>query len=126
MGRNEWIRTLNRAALSVKDSLHIQFSPSTDWVFGCGAGGGGGGLRDDLAEILFQTFLREALVNKSGMGRNAGMSRLWWCVTCTNHASLLTVVRRDSCGSVSSRLSSLPYGAWGSSRNKAYILFSLD
>ena len=40
MGRNEWIRTLNRAALSVKDSLHIQFSPSTDWVYGCGAGGG--------------------------------------------------------------------------------------
>ena len=37
----------------------VQFSPLTD----------SGGMRDNSAEILFQTFLQDALVSSSGMGR---------------------------------------------------------
>ena len=85
-----------------------------------------GGMRDDSAEILFQSFLQEALVGSSGMGRDIhslilfiqhffcqpqhhlhskvprGMvlERLSWHVTSPSHASfcLLTVARRGSCG----------------------------
>ena len=32
--------------------------------------GGEGGMRDDSAEILFQSFLQEAFVDSSGMGRD--------------------------------------------------------
>ena len=38
----------------------VQFSPLTDRVVG-------GDMRDDSAEILFQSFLQEALVSSSGM-----------------------------------------------------------
>ena len=43
-----------------------QFSHFTDWVVGVEGGGGEG----HSAEILFQSFLQEALVSGSGMGRN--------------------------------------------------------
>ena len=85
-----------------------------------------GDMRDDSAEILFQSFLQEALVSSSGMGRDVHslmlsiqhflcrprhrppckvslrmvLERLTWRVTCRNNASfrLLTVARRGSCG----------------------------
>ena len=38
----------------------------TDWVVD---GGGEGVMRDDSPEIFFQSFLQEALVSSSGMGR---------------------------------------------------------
>ena len=41
----------------------VQFSPLNDGVIG-------GDMRDNSAEILFQSFLQEALVSSSGMGRN--------------------------------------------------------
>ena len=84
-----------------------------------------GDMRDDSAEILFQSFLQEALVSSSGMGRDVHslilsaqyflgqpgrrppsnvpwmmvLERPSWRVTCPNHASfcLLTVARRGSC-----------------------------
>ena len=43
-------------------TMAIQFSPLTDWVVR-------GDKRDNSAEILFQSFLHEALVAGSGMGR---------------------------------------------------------
>ena len=83
-------------------------------------------MRDDSAEILFQSFLHEALVNRSGMGRDIHclmlssqhflcrprrrplskvppgivFERLSWCVTCPNHARfcLQTIARKGSCG----------------------------
>ena len=83
-------------------------------------------MRDDSAEILFQPFLQESLVNfwqgqgcplfdvvqqafppltkasptLKGVLRN-GFERLSWRVTRPNHASfrLLTVARRSPCGS---------------------------
>ena len=81
----------------------VQFSPLTD----------SGGMRDNSAEILFQTFLQDALVSSSGMGRyvhslvlsiqhflcqpqhcspsrvprRRALERLSWCVTCLNHAN---------------------------------------
>ena len=83
-------------------------------------------MRDDSAEILFQSFLQEALVSSSGMGKDVisltlsiqhflrrprrhpssdvprGMilERLPWCLTCRNHVSfrLSTVARKRSCG----------------------------
>ena len=86
--------------------------------------GRNGDMRDDSAEILFQSFLQEALVSSSSMGRNVlsltssfqyvlcrpqrrALSKMpWrmvlrrmWGVTCQNHASfrLLTFARRGSC-----------------------------
>ena len=44
-------------------------SPLTDWVVGVGGEGGERDLRDDSAEILFQSFLWEPIVSSSGMGR---------------------------------------------------------
>ena len=41
----------------------IQFSPLTDWVIG-------GDMTDDSAEILFQSFLQEVIVSRSGVGRD--------------------------------------------------------
>ena len=41
----------------------LRFSPLTDWVVG-------GNMTDDSAEILFQSFLQEALVSSPGMGRD--------------------------------------------------------
>ena len=98
----------------------VQINPLTDWVVG-------GDMGDESAEILFQSFLQEALVNSSGMGRDVHflmmsiqhflcqpwchppskvtwrmvLGRLSWRVTCPNHASfrLLTVARRGSYGS---------------------------
>ena len=82
-------------------------------------------MRDNLAEIFFQSFLLEALMSSSCMGRDLHclmlpiqhflcwpwccppskvpwrivLERLSWCVTCWNHVSfrLLTVARRGSC-----------------------------
>ena len=86
---------------------------------------GGRDMRDDSAEILFQSFLQEALVSSPGIGRDVHslklsiqhflsqphrprskvpwsmvLERLSWHVTCLNHAHfrLLTVARRDFCG----------------------------
>ena len=42
----------------------VQFSPLADWVIRRD-------MKDDSAEILFQSFLQEALVSSSGMGRGA-------------------------------------------------------
>ena len=84
-----------------------------------------GDRRDDSAKILFQSCLQEALVSRSGMGRDV-CSLMWsiqhflcqwrrrppskvpwrmvlvrplWCVTCQIHASycLLTAASRGSC-----------------------------
>ena len=44
----------------------FHFSPLTDWV----VGGEGGGMTDSSAEILLQTFLQEAMVSRSGIGRD--------------------------------------------------------
>ena len=41
----------------------VQFNPLTNWVIR-------EDMRDDSAEILFQSFLWEALVSSSGMGRD--------------------------------------------------------
>ena len=85
-----------------------------------------GNTADDSAEILFHSFLQEAFVSSSCMGRDVRSLMLsiqhflcwqrrrpplkcpegwfWkgllWCVTCPNHASfhLITVARRDACG----------------------------
>ena len=43
----------------------VEFSPSTDRVVG-----GWRDVRDDSAEILFESSLLEALVSSSGMGRD--------------------------------------------------------
>ena len=51
-----------KKAQSERDT-HILFSPLTDLVVV-------GELRDDKAEILFQSFLQEALVSSSGRGRD--------------------------------------------------------
>ena len=83
---------------------------------------------DELSEILFQTFLREATVSSSGMNRDVSLfdgshlalfplpataspnlqgalyrmvtERLLWRAICTNHtcSRLLTVAERGSCG----------------------------
>ena len=78
-------------------------------------------MRDDSAEILFQSLLRDAFVSSSGMGRDVycdvvypafplpttasptlegAPKRLSWRVTNPNRASfhLLTVARSESCG----------------------------
>ena len=49
----------------------VQFSPLAIWVMEgvCVCVCGGGGMKDDAAEILFQSFLQEATVSSSGMGR---------------------------------------------------------
>ena len=85
-----------------------------------------GNMRDDSAEIPFQSLLQDDLVSSSGMGRHVHslilsiqhflcqpqhhststvpwrmvLERLSWRVTCPNHACfcLLTVARRRSCG----------------------------
>ena len=83
-------------------------------------------MRDDSAEILFQSFLQEALVSSSGMGKYVRslmwpiqhflsqprrlppskvlwrmvLERLFWSVTCRNHESfrLPAVIGRGSYG----------------------------
>ena len=100
--------------------LHCSSGQSLDRM-----GRRGGGMRDDPAEILFQSFLQEALVSRSGMGRYVHslmlfiqhffcrprcrpfsevpwrmvLERLSWRVIYPNHAivRLLTVARRGSC-----------------------------
>ena len=100
----------------------VQVSPLTDWV----VGEGWGDMRDDSAEIPFQSFLQEALVSRSGISRDVHslmlsiehflcrlrcrppfkvpwvmvLERLSWYMTFPKHASfrLLTVARRGSCG----------------------------
>ena len=85
-----------------------------------------GDIRDDSIEILFQSFLQEAFMSCSDIGRDVHslmlsiqhflcrprrrppfkvpwkmvLERQSWSVTCPNHASfcLLTVARRGSCG----------------------------
>ena len=48
----------------------VQFSSVQSFGrFGC-RWGGGGGMKDDSAEILFRSFLQEALVSSSGMGKD--------------------------------------------------------
>ena len=44
--------------------LSVHFSPLTDWVMG------GGYMRNDSAEVLFQSFLQEARVSSSGVGKD--------------------------------------------------------
>ena len=46
-------------------SSSVQFSSSTDWVVR-GVGVGVGGIMNDLADILFKSFLQEAVVSSSG------------------------------------------------------------
>ena len=41
----------------------VHCSPLTDWVVR-------GDMRDDSAEILFQSFLQKALVSSSGLGKD--------------------------------------------------------
>ena len=64
------------SSLSSKQS--VQFSPLTDWIVGevCVCVGGGGGPRDTSGEVLFQSFLREAIVRSSGIGRDVHSLRL--------------------------------------------------
>ena len=84
-----------------------------------------GDIRDGSAEVLFLSFLRKAIVSRSGkrrllldvvylvfplpttvrhpsskMPRGMLLERLSWCMTCPNHVSLhlLTVTRRDFVG----------------------------
>ena len=85
-----------------------------------------GDIGEDFAEILFQSFLYEALVSSSGMGRDVRslmlsiqhllcsprhqppakvlgrmiLERVSWRVACPNHGRfhLLTVARKGSCG----------------------------
>ena len=100
-------------------SEKVQFS-SVPWPIASS-----GDMRDVSEEILFQSFLQEALRSSSGMGRDVHsfmlsidrflcrlrrrphskvpwrmvLERLSWRVTCLNHASfrLSTVARRGSC-----------------------------
>ena len=44
----------------------VHFSLLTDWV----VGGGWWDMREDFAEILFQSFLQEAIVSSSDMGKD--------------------------------------------------------
>ena len=97
----------------------FQFSPLTDLIWSFWK------VMNDSAEILFQSFLQEALVSSSSMGRDVHslmlsiqhflcrprrrspskvpwrmvLERMWWRVTCPNHVSfrLLTIARRGSC-----------------------------
>ena len=85
-----------------------------------------GDMRDNSAQIFFQSFLQEALVSRSGMGRDVHslmlsiqyflcrpwrrppskvtrsmvLEKLLWHATCQNHASFcpLTAAGRGSCG----------------------------
>ena len=66
----DWIlRALNTLSvekvttLGVETFTSVQFSPLTVWIVGVD-------MRNDSAEILFQSFLQEALVSSSGMGRD--------------------------------------------------------
>ena len=49
-------------------TINFQFTPFADWVVG-GKGGGRGDVRDESAQILLHSFLQEAHVSSSGMGR---------------------------------------------------------
>ena len=99
--------------------ISLHFSPLTDWVIG--GGHGGRFSRDPL-----RSFLQEAIVSDSGMGKDVHslmlsfqhffcrsrrhppskvprtmvLKTLSWRVTCANRASfrLLTIARRSSCG----------------------------
>ena len=57
-----------------------------------------GDLRDDSAEILFQSFLQEALVSSSGMGRDVHPRKCWMDNikqrTSLSMSELLTVASR--------------------------------
>ena len=107
-----------KGAELIPEFSSVQINPLTDWVVG-------GDMGDESAEILFQSFLQEALVNSSGMGRDVHflmmsiqhflcqpwchpaskmpqkmvLEWLLWRVTCPSHASfhLLKVTRRCSC-----------------------------
>ena len=91
-----------------------------------GSSGGGGDMTDDSAEILFQSFVPEATVSSSGMGRDGQsltlaiqdflcrprrrpltkvpwrmvLERLSWRVTCPTHTTfrLLSIARRGYYG----------------------------
>ena len=52
--------------------LHVQFNSVPP-----DRGAGGGGMRDDLTVILFQSFLREAIISSSGMDRDAHSLQLF-------------------------------------------------
>ena len=54
--------------------LTDQFSPLTNWVNG--GWGVGSGVRDDSAEILYLSFLQEAAVTSTAIGRDVGSSML--------------------------------------------------
>ena len=103
-----------------KKSGSVHFSPLTDWFVE-------ENMTDDSAEILFKSFMQEAVMSSSSMSidahslmlsiqhffcllqhcppstesRGIVSGRLSWHVTSPNHASfcLLTVARRGSCGS---------------------------
>ena len=133
----------NNAVSCILCSCHwfssVQSSPLTDWVVVRTRG-------NDSAEILFQSFLQEALVSSPGMGRDVhsltlfvehflcrprrlpptkvpwktGLETLSWRVTCPNLASFrfLSVGQQAS----SSLQNSLSYGVQCSSWDKAFTI----
>ena len=104
----------------VPSDLHFTSFQSLDRL------GHRGDMGHDSAEILFRSFLQEAIVSDSGMGKDVHslmlsfqhffcrsrrhppskvprtmvLKTLSWRVTCANRASfrLLTIARRSSCG----------------------------
>ena len=56
-------RSILERSIIIAKVISIQFSPLTDWTVR-------GDMIDDPAEILFQSFLQEAPVSSSGMGRD--------------------------------------------------------
>ena len=55
------------------------------WLIGSSGWGVGGGLRDNSAEILFQSFLKEATMSSSGMGRDVHSLMLSISISSANH-----------------------------------------
>ena len=64
---------ISASAIPIARISSVQFSPLTDWVVG-------GDMRDDSAEILFQTFLQQALVNGFGMSTRTQEDRSASCM----------------------------------------------
>ena len=118
-------KIINQSVKEMKggnNRVSVQFS-SVQSLKGLGRRGD---MTDSSAEILLQSFLQEALLSSSGMGRDVHffmlsiqhflcrpgrrpptkmrwrmvLEMLSWRVTCPKHASfrLLTVARRSSCG----------------------------
>ena len=69
-------------------ALRVQFSPMTDFLIR-------ENMRDDSAEILFQSFLQEALVSSSG-NASASALRVHPCIVCLLGCSVERCIRRLS------------------------------